>query len=188
MAGPGQALTLEPVMPNRLGRVALVVAALLVAACGGSGFSSATYGYSLTPPSGWTTVQAQKAWDGAATYGHDSPEADQIVGPATASSWAVAVKTDKDLATFAADFIAANAKGHGNTCPPQPEAQDSIKVGGDPGTLIAWNCGILINGAVTLHKGRAYIFGLRDPAVHAATDAADRATFLTMLESVRFPN
>ncbi len=54
--------------------------------------------------------------------------------------------------------------------------------------LIAWNCGILINGAVTVHNGRAYVFGLRDPAVHAATDPADRATFLTMLESVRSPS
>ena len=187
MAVP-KSVPVEPVMAMRSGRGLLVIAVFVVVACSGSAFKSTTYGYSLTPPSGWTTVQASKAWDGVSGYGHDSPETDQIVGPATASSWAVAVKTDKDLATYAQDFIAETARTHGDTCTSGPEGQDSIKVGADPGMLIAWNCGILINGAVAVHNGRAYVFGLRDPAVHAATDPADRATFLTMLESVHFPD
>lgn len=170
-----------------MGRGLLVISALVVVACSGSGFKSTTYGYSLTPPSGWTTVQASKAWDGISGYGSESPETDQIVGPAMASAWAVAVKTDKDLATYVQDFIAENAKTHGDTCKSGPEAQDPIKIGADPGILVAWNCGILINQAVAVHNGHAYVFGLRDPAVQAATDPADRATFLTMLESVRFP-
>ncbi|MEO8229596.1 MAG: hypothetical protein ABI628_07520 [Chloroflexota bacterium] len=85
-------------------------------------------------------------------------------------------------------LIAATAKFHGDTCPPKPDAQDPIIIGGDPGILVAWNCGILINNALTVPNGVGYQFLLRDPAVHAATDPADRAVFLAMLESVQFPN
>jgi hypothetical protein len=175
-------------MAMRTARGSLVIVALIVAACGGSGFKSATYGYTVTPPSGWTTVQASTAWDGLAAYGHESPEADQIIGPASASSWAVAASTTKDLSAYTTELIAATARDHGDTCPPQPEAQDAIKVGSDPGTLLAWNCGILINLAVAVHNGRAYVFGFRDAAVQASTDPGDRSTFVTMLQSVRFPD
>ena len=175
-------------MAMRLGGGLLVIAALVVVACGGPAFKSATYGYSVTLPSGWTTVQATKAWDGIQAYNHESPESDQLVGPAAASAWAVAAPTDKDLAGYTTELIAATARDHGDTCTAPPGAQDSIKVGSDPGTLIAWNCGILINLAAAVHNGRACVFGFRDPAVPAATDAADRSTFVSLLESVRFPD
>jgi hypothetical protein len=151
-------------------------------------FTSATYKYSLTMPGGWTSIQATAAWDGKGAPFHDVPEADQFVGPAAASAWLVAAPTTKDLAATVKEAISANAAEHGNTCPPVPEMQDPIKIGGDPGTLIAYNCGILINTGITVHKGVAYVFGFRDPAVHAATDPTDRAAFLALLESVRFPN
>lgn len=61
-----------------------------------------------------------------------------------------------------------------------------ITVGGERGTLISWNCGILINVAVTVHAGIGYTFGFRDPAVRAATDPTDRATFVGVLDSVTF--
>lgn len=50
-----------------------------------------------------------------------------------------------------------------------------------------FDCGILINSGIAVHKGTAYLFGFSDPAVHAATDPADRATCLELLGSVRFP-
>src|SRR6476619_4706407 len=34
-------------------------------------FTSTTYGYSLTVPAGWTTVQATSAWDGTSSISHD---------------------------------------------------------------------------------------------------------------------
>ena len=176
-------------MAMRMGRGLLVIAALVVAACSsGSVFTSKTYGYSLTLPSEWISYQASKAWDGTQANSHEAPESDQFIGRLAASSWVVAAPTDKDLATYTTQLIAANSRDHGDTCPPQPEAQDSIKVGTDTGTLLAWNCGILINVAVAVHNGRAYIFGFRDPAVHAATDPTDRSTFVSLLESVRFPD
>jgi len=151
-------------------------------------FTSSTYGYSLLVPAGWHAIQATAAWDGKGAPAHDVPQADQFIGPAAASSWLFAAPTTKNLAARVKETIAANFAVHGDTCPAVPEAQDEITIGGEPGVLIAYNCGILINIAVGVHKGMAYVFGFRDPAVQAATDPADRATFLKLLESVNYPD
>jgi hypothetical protein len=155
---------------------------------GPTSFTSKTYGYSLTMPAGWTVIQATAKWDGTGAPFHDVPEADQFVGPAAASAWFFGAPTTKDLASRVKESIAANADAHGNTCPPVPEVNDPIEIGGQPGTLLGYNCGILINSAITVHKGTAYLFGFRDPAVHAASDPADRAIFLELLKSVRYPD
>jgi hypothetical protein len=150
-------------------------------------FTSTTYGYSLMVPAGWTSIQASVAWDGSGAPFSGDAEADQFVGPGTASAWAFAAPTTKDLAGYVQERIAATAAAASATCPATPELQDPIEIGGEPGTLLGWDCGILINIALTVHNGTGYLFGLRDPAVHAATDAADRATFLELLGSVGFP-
>jgi hypothetical protein len=185
---------LEPIMSRVARAAASLVAALFVVACtNGSpsaattSFASKTYGYSLTVPAGWTVVQASAAWDGNGAPGHDIPQADQFVGPAASSAWAYAAPTTKDLAGYVKERIAANAADHAATCPATPEAEDRIDVGGEPGTLVAWNCGILINGAFAVHNGTGYLFGFRDPAVHASADVADRVAFLELLHSVKFP-
>jgi hypothetical protein len=148
-------------------------------------FVSKTYGFSLTLPGGWTSIQASEAWDGKGEPpSSDAAEADRFVGPAAASSWAYAAPTAKDLAAYVKENIEATAKYHGDTCPATPEAQDPIEIGGQPGTLLAYNCGILINNAVTVDKGVGYLFGFRDPSVQAATDAADRELFLELIKSV----
>ena len=150
-------------------------------------FTSKTYGYSLTPPAGWTTIQATAKWDGKGAPTHDVPEADQFISPGPASAWFFGAPTSKDLAAREAERVAANAKDHGDTCPPVPESQDPIEIGGEPGVLSSYDCGILIDTAVTVHDGVAYVFGFRDPAVHAASSPDDRALFLGLLESVKFP-
>jgi hypothetical protein len=53
--------------------------------------------------------------------------------------------------------------------------------------LLAYNCGILINHAVTVHHGVGYDFAFRDPTVAAATDPTDHAALLDILGSVQFP-
>jgi hypothetical protein len=153
---------------------------------GATPFVSKTYGYSLTIPAGWTSVQATATWDGKGAPGHDVAEADQFIGPVAASAWAFAAPTAKSLAAYVQERIAANYADHAATCPATPEAQDPIEIGGQPGTLLAWNCGILINGAVTVRNGVGYLFGFRDPSVHAAIDATDRELFLELLQSVNF--
>jgi hypothetical protein len=151
-------------------------------------FTSKTYGYSLTLPGNWTTIQATAAWNGKGAPFHDVPEADQFVGPPPASAWFFGAPTKKDLAARVKESIAANAAEHGNTCPPVPSVQEPIEIGGEPGVFLAFNCGILINNAITVHDGMAYLFGFRDPAVHDATSPKDRAVFLEMLKSVTFPS
>jgi hypothetical protein len=115
------------------------------------------------------------------------PQADQFVSPGPASAWALAAPTGKDLAGYVDERIAANAAGHSSTCPPTPDVQDPIDIGGGPGTLLGYNCGILINLAVAVHDGVGYLIGFRDPAVHAATDATDKQTLEGLLSSVEFP-
>jgi hypothetical protein len=149
-------------------------------------FTSKTYGYSLTLPAGWTSIQATAAWDGQGAPSHDVPEADQLVGPGAASAWFFGAPTTSDLAAQVKATIAGTATEH-SECPPVPDVTDPITIGGDPGTLLAFDCGILINNAISIHDGKAYVFGFRDPAVHAATDPTDRATFLQILESVDYP-
>jgi len=44
----------------------------------------------------------------------------------------------------------------------------------------------LIDQGVAVQNGVGYFFGLRDPSVQAATNAADRKLFLGLLDSVQF--
>ena len=150
-------------------------------------FTSKTYGYSLLVPGGWSAVQASRVWDGTGAPSHDAPEADQFVGPASGAAWAFAAPTTKDLAGYARQWVDATATFHGDTCTAPPESMDPITIGGQSGTLLSFNCGILISAAVTVHNGIGYQFGFRDPAIHAATEPVDRALLLDLVGSVRFP-
>ena len=114
--------------------------------------------------------------------------ADQFVSGGPASAWFLGAPTTKGLTARVAETLAANAKEHGDTCPPVPEFQDPIQIGSEPGVLLGFDCGILINTAVAVHDGVTYVFGFRDPSVHAAGDAKDRAAFLALLKSVTFPS
>lgn len=151
-------------------------------------FTSATYGYTLTVPAGWSSTQATKAWDGISGISSGSAEVDKFTGPSSASSTGVAAASDQTLKAYADALVAANAKYHGDTCPPRPAARKPITIGGDPATLLEYDCGILINLAATVHKGVGYQFLLRDPSVHASTDAADQKSFFELLHSVKFPD
>lgn len=155
-------------------------------------FTSATYGYTVTVPAQWLSVQATKRWDGKAGHAmaglsHDAADVDQFVYNSNLSSWAVAAPWKQDLAAYTTALIAANARYHGDSCPAKPQARTRITVGGSPGVLLTYNCGILINIAGVVHHGVGYRFGFRDLNVHAATDPADHAAFVHILESVQFP-
>ncbi len=150
-------------------------------------FTSATYGYSLTVPAGWTAIQATTAWDGVSSLSHDAAESDQFVESYTRSAWANVAPTKGGLADVVRQAISDTVKYHSDTCPAAPEAQRKITIGGEPGMLLEWNCGILINNALTVHHQVAYLFGFRDLRIHAANDAKDRAALQGLLDSVRFP-
>ena len=151
-------------------------------------FTSTIYGYALAVPAGWSAVAATAPWKDGADASHDVPQADQWISPGSASAWAMAAPFGRGLASYTKRLVADTQQYHSDTCPEQPASRDRITIGGHPGTLVAYDCGILINLAVTVHHGVGYLFGFRDPGVHAASDPADRATFLSLLESVRLPD
>lgn len=152
-----------------------------------SSFTSPIYGYTVKLPAGWGAIKAKVPWDGTSKTSSDSPDVDRWVGRTGASAWGFAAPYSGDLKAYTKQTVAANAKYHGDTCPPTPEVEDPITIGGEPGILLAYDCGILINLAVTLRNGVGYTFALRDPNVAAATDPTDAATFAALLDSIQFP-
>ena len=150
-------------------------------------FLSKVYGYTVTVPAGWLTTAATAAWDGRGSPGIDDTLNDQWDSGLGPAAFARAHPFAGDLAAYTRDSISRTATYHGDTCPPTPASNDPITIGGRPGSLLTWNCGILINIAVTVEKGVGYFFVFRDPNVNAATDPADSATFKSILDSVQFP-
>ena len=150
-------------------------------------FTSARYGYTVTVPAGWTSRQAFAKWDGESELDGESAYVDLLGQPAESKGvWAAAARTKRDLATDTTFAIAWNTRYHGDTCPVRP-TRSRVTVGGRPGVLLAYGCGILINFVVAVHRGVEYWFVFVDQGVPAATDPADHATFLGILKSVQFP-
>ena len=151
-------------------------------------FTSATYGYTLMPPPHWTSAQASRKWDGQSGLDIDSSQVDQFRSPLTNPVfWAVATHWQKSLAAFTSYAISWTSSFHGDSCTAEPNRRSPITVGGQPGVLLAYDCGVLINYAVTVDNGIGYWFLFKDDAVQAATDPTDHATFLHVLKSVQFP-
>ena len=151
-------------------------------------FTSATYGYTLTPPTQWTSTQASGKWDGQSGLDIDSPQVDSFRSPsASPVFWAVATHWQQSLAAFTSFAISWTTSFHGDSCTAEPNRRTPITVGGQPGVLLAYDCGVLINNAVTVDHGVGYWFVFKDDAVQAATDPGDHATFMHVLTSIRFP-
>lgn len=148
-------------------------------------FRSPLYGYTITLPAGWTVdLPAAQRWDGSGSPGDDDPQNDVFSGPGRVLSWAASAPTTRTLAAYEAATFAASRAEHG--CPDRDQ-QDPITIDGQPGLLLSWNCGLLINVALTVRNGTGYTFGFKNPDVPAATDPADRAAFETLLSSVKLP-
>ena len=151
-------------------------------------FTSPNYGYTVTLPSGWSAAPALLRWDGVRASGPDA-ESDKFVGPAELMAWAIAGPFDGDLAALVADRIVANHRDHADTCPGEaPEVNEPAGIGGQPGVLLGWNCGALINEAQTMREGVAYVFVFRDLSIPTARDPTDLELFQSILDSVEFPN
>ena len=150
-------------------------------------FLSKVYGYTVTVPAGWLTIPAAAAWDGTGSPGIDDTHNDQWDSGLGPAAFARAHPFGGDLAAYTQDAISRTATYHGDTCPPTPASNDPITIGAKPGSLLTWDCGILINIAVTVDHGIGYFFVFRDPNVKAATEPTDSATFSSILDSVQFP-
>jgi len=151
-------------------------------------FTSATYGYTLTLPAAWTPRPALDKWGGEEELDGTSVLADIFGQPSESRGmFAVAAPWKRDLRSYEKFLIAFNAHYHGDYCPQRPNARRLVTVGGQPGVLLAYDCGILVNNVGTVHDGVGYIFVFVDRSVAAATDPTDYATFQDVLRSVRFP-
>jgi hypothetical protein len=151
-------------------------------------FTSQTYGYTVTLPKGWGGIQASERWDGNGSPGSVDLDVDQFIDLAAAdlSMWAFAAPTTLGLDAYVKGTIDGTLEDHGDTCPTGPVTKDPIDVGGQPGVLLAWDCGLLINQAVVVENGVGYVFGVRDPSVKAATNSGDRRLLLGLVDSVHF--
>jgi hypothetical protein len=190
----------------------LVAAVALVASCGGSSsaptststpggtatlppssaavpttFTSTKYGYALTLPAQWTGVPAVNKWDRRSGLDLESFDVDKFLADVPGKgSFGAAGRWKGDLAAYTRFLIAFTQRTHGDFCPPKPDTRGQVTIGGQPGVLLAYNCGILINIAATVHHGVGYQFTFRDSGVAAASDSTDHATFLQLLRSVQF--
>jgi hypothetical protein len=205
-------------MPRVTGYSALLAALLLIASCSASStpsssspassqtgstprssgssqvsadpttFTSASYGYTLTVPAGWTSRQAFEKWDIQSELDGASILADLLGQPSESRGiFVAAARWKRDLAAYTTYLIAWNAHYH-EFCPQRPNTRNSVTIGGQPGVLLAYNCGILVNIAATVQDGVGYLFTFVDHGVAAATDPTDHATFLKVLRSVQFPD
>ena len=148
-------------------------------------FKSPLYSYGITLPAGWSVAPATARWDGASAPGNSANSVDKFVSPATVSVFGFAGPVKTDFDQFVKDTITWTVRDHADTCPaPAPEKTDRIRVGGEDGMLLSWDCGILINQALLISDGTGFVFVMRDPGVRAATDATDRALLDDLLKSV----
>ena len=153
---------------------------------GPSRFMSPLYHYAVDLPAGWLAREARLPWR-TGMPGYESPVIDVFHRPDGELLWGFAGSTDLDLAGLTDERIAANLADHGDTCPPKPALREPIDVAGQPGMMLAWDCGLLINMAFTIKDGISYQFVFRDSTIVAATDAADRATFDHFLNAIELP-
>lgn len=151
-------------------------------------FTSATYGYTVTVPVTWTSAQATSRWDGRTGLNIASPAVDKFEAGSAEVVWAVATPWKGDLAAWTKFSIDWTNQFHGDSCTAEPATRTPVTIGGQPGVLLAYDCGVLINVGATVHSGIGYWFTLKDEAVQAATDPTDHAMFLRILRSVRFPD
>ena len=151
-------------------------------------FTSRHYGYTESLPSGWNNAsQATQQWDGTGAPGDEDSFVDLFQGPGGVEAWAVAAPTKENLAAYARTTIQAAAAAH--PCPTTPQTDQAVTIGGAPAELLSMQCppgsGFLVEIAVTIHDGTAFMFASQNPS-GTGSQNADRAAFRTFLASIRF--
>ena len=153
-------------------------------------FTSRHYGYTAALPTGWRSdVPATQQWNGKGAPGNEDSVVDLFYAPGGLEAWAVAAPTKQRLAAYARATIRAAAAAH--PCPAVPQTNQAITIGGAPARLMGVQCpagsGFLVETAVTIHDGTAFVFASQDPAGTPATHPADRAAFRNFLGGITFP-
>jgi hypothetical protein len=139
---------------------------------------------------GWTSNRpATRQWNGKGAPGTEDSAVDLFSGPGGLEAWAVAAATRDSLAAYATAAIRAAAAAH--PCPAVPQADQAITISGEPARLLGVQCppgsGFLVETAVTIHAGTAFVFASQDPSGAAADHRANRAAFQLFLGGIRLP-
>ena len=150
-------------------------------------FTSRHYGYTEALPAGWRLVtQATQQWDGKGTPGYEDSVVDLFQGPGGVQAWALAAPTKESLAAYAKATIRAAHAGH--PCPAAPQTNQAITIGGAPARLLGMQCpagsGFLVETAVTIRHGTAFVFASQNPT---GTTPTDRGAFRKFLAGLTLP-
>jgi hypothetical protein len=151
-------------------------------------FTSRHYSYTEALPAGWySNGSATQQWDGTGAPGDEDSVVDLFHGPGGVEAWAVAAPTTESLRAYARGTIRAAAAAH--PCPATPQTDQAITIGGVPARLLSMQCppgsGFLVETAVTIHDGTAFVFASQDPS-GTGSQSADRAAFRKFLASIQF--
>jgi hypothetical protein len=151
-------------------------------------FTSRHYSYTEALPAGWRLArQATRQWDGKGAPGYDSPVMDLFQGPGSLQAWADAAPTNKNLDSYTSATIRAVRAAH--QCPAAPQTNQAITIGGAPARLLTMQCpagsGFLVEIAVTVHHGTAFLFASQHQPGTPVHKPADRAAFRRFLAGIR---
>ena len=149
--------------------------------------TSRQYGYTETLPASWRLAkQATRPWSGKGGPGYDSPVVDLFQGPGSLQAWADAAPTHKSLAAYTSATIRASRAAH--PCS-RPQTDQAITIGGAPARLLSMQCpsgsGFLVEIAVTVHHGTAFVFASQHQPGTPVHYPADRAAFHNFLTGIR---
>ena len=150
-------------------------------------FASRQYRYTEKLPPAWRLARpATRPWDGTGGPGYDRPVVDLFQGPGSLQAWADAAPTHKSLAAYTSATIRASRAAH--PCAP-PHTDQAITIGGAPARLLTMTCpagsGFLVEIAVTVHHGTAFVFASQHQPGTPVHKPADRAAFRTFLAGIR---
>ena len=147
-------------------------------------FTSRHYGYTETLPAGWASAaQATQQWDGKGAPGYEDSGVDLFQGPSGVQAWALAAPTKESLAAYTTATIRAARAAHPSS---PPQSNRAITIGGAPARLLTViapaGSGFLVEIAVTVHHGTAFVFASLNPS---GTTPTDRPAFRKFLAGIR---
>jgi len=150
-------------------------------------FTSRHYGYTEAFPPAWRLArQATRQWEGKGAPGYDRPVVDLFQGPSSLQAWADAAPTNKNLGSYTNAIIRAARAAH--PCE-APQTDKAITIGGAPGRLLTMQCpagsGFLVEIAVTIHHGTAFVFASQHQPGTPVHHSADRAAFRRFLAGIQ---
>jgi hypothetical protein len=152
-------------------------------------FTSREYGYTEALPRGWRSGgPARQRWNGKGSPAYTDPTVDLFfMGPGGVEAWVYAAPTRESLTAYTAATIRATRAGHPCSA---PQSRQAITIGGAPARLLDMQCpahsGFLVEIAVTIRRGTAFVFASQNPSGNAPADQRpDRVAFRKFLAGIR---